>query len=276
MSIRVVHSDNLPFIKTLHDESIDLIYIDPPFNTGRLQERKTLKTVRDADGDRTGFGGNRYKTTIVGQTAFVDTFAEYLDFLQPRLKECLRLLKPTGSLFVHLDPHEVHYVKVVLDTLFGRKSFINEIIWSYDYGGRSKSRWSAKHDNILWYAKDPKSYTYNYDAIDRIPYLAPGLVGPVKAALGKTPTDVWWHTIVPPGGKEKTGYATQKPLGIIRRIINVHTNPNDIVLDFFAGSGTLGHAAREAGRNSILVDENDQAIEVMKKRFEYFDDATFE
>ena len=184
----------------------------------------------------------------------------------PRIEAGLRCLAPAGSLFVHLDAREVHYVKIALDRLLGRDRFINEIIWAYDYGGRPKDRWPAKHDTILWYAMDPERYTFNYDAIDRIPYMAPDLVGPEKAARGKTPTDVWWHTIVPTNGKEKTGYPTQKPLGILRRLIAVHSNPGDTVLDFFAGSGTTGAAAAELGRGSILIDSSPDAIEVMRRR----------
>ena len=212
MSGEIVYGDNLEFLRTVRAESIDLIYIDPPFNTGRAQVRRQLRTVRDdKKPDRKGFKGQNYRTEIVGKKEFADTFDDFMAFIQPRLDEAYRVLKPTGSLFLHLDYREVHYCKVYLDKLFGRSSFINEIIWAYDYGARSKTRWSAKHDNILWYAKNPESYTFNYDAIDRIPYMAPALVGPEKAARGKTPTDMWWHTIVSPTGKEKTGYPTQKP-----------------------------------------------------------------
>ena len=225
-----------------------------------------MRTVRDAVGDRTGFTGQRYRTEHLGTKRFEDTFDDYLAFLAPRLVEAHRVLAPQGSLFLHLDFREVHYAKVLLDQIFGRASFINEIIWSYDYGARTKSRWSPKHDNILFYAKDPKHYVFHHDAMDRIPYMAPGLVGPEKAARGKTPTDSWWHTIVSPTGKEKTGYPTQKPLGILERIVKVHSSPGDTLLDFFAGSGSFGEAALKHGRNAILVDESAQAIAVMKKR----------
>jgi site-specific DNA-methyltransferase (adenine-specific) len=246
--------------------SIDLIYVDPPFNTGRTQARTRVRTVRDAGGDRTGFSGLRYRTRELGTQRFADTFDDYLAFLAPRLVEAHRVLGPRGSLFLHLDYREVHYAKVLLDQIFGRASFVNEIIWSYDYGARATKRWSPKHDNILFYAKDPKHYVFHHDAIDRIPYMAPKLVGPVKAARGKTPTDTWWHTIVSPTGKEKTGYPTQKPLGILERIVKVHSNPGDTLLDFFAGSGSFGEAAMKHGRNAILVDESAQALAVMKKR----------
>ena len=200
---------------------------------------------------------------------FSDSFTDYLDFLKPRLLEAHRLLSPTGSFFLHIDYREVHYCKILLDQIFGRECFLNEIIWSYDYGARSKKRWSAKHDNILWYAKNPDDYTYRYDDIDRIPYMAPGLVGPEKAAKGKTPTDTWWQTIVSPNGKEKTGYPTQKPLAILNRIVKVHSNPGDWVLDFFAGSGTTGEAAVRAGRNVVLIDNHPEAIKVMAKRLAF-------
>ena len=264
---RVIFADNLEALSSVPDESAALVYTDPPFNTGRTQSRTTISTVRDeVSGDRTGFQGKRYRTVELGTSGYADSFDDYLGFLEPRLREARRVLKPNGSFFLHVDYREVHYCKVLLDDLFGRASFINEIIWAYDYGGRSKSRWPAKHDNILWYAKDPANYTFRYDEIDRIPYLAPGLVGAEKAARGKTPTDVWWHTIVSPNGKEKTGYATQKPLGIIERIVRVHTHPGELVIDFFAGSGTLGEAAARLGRDFILIDDNPDAIRVMSKR----------
>ncbi len=265
--IEIHHGDNLPILERLPDESFDLIYIDPPFNTGRKQSRTRMRTQRDENGDRVGFMGKRYRTTVLGSAAYDDAFDDFIAFLEPRIRQAHRLLKPTGSFFFHIDYREVHYCKVMIDSIFGRASFMNEIIWAYDYGARSRTRWSAKHDNILWYAKDPENYTYNYDEIDRVPYMAPGLVGPEKAARGKTPTDVWWNTIVSPGGKERTGYPTQKPLAIMRRILRVHTNPGDRVLDFFAGSGSTGAAAEELGRDAVLIDVNKAAIDVMKKRF---------
>jgi site-specific DNA-methyltransferase (adenine-specific) len=261
------HGDNLVILERLPDASFDLVYIDPPFNTGRQQKRTQLRTVRDEDGDRTGFAGKRYRSIQVGQRGFADAFDDYLAFLEPRLVHARRLLKPTGSFFLHIDCREAHYCKVLLDVLFGRDSFMNEIVWAYDYGGRSRSKWSQKHDTIFWYAADPARYTFRYDDIDRIPYMAPELVGPAKAARGKTPTDTWWNTIVSPNGKEKTGYPTQKPLAIVERIVRVHSNPGDRLLDFFAGSGTLGAAAAKFGRDAVLVDDNRQAISVMKKRF---------
>ena len=259
--------DNLEVLRGLPDESFDLIYIDPPFNTGKKQSRTKMKMVRDAEGgDRTGFQGARYRTEKLGTVAFADTFDDFLVFIEPRLREAARLLKPTGSFFLHIDFREVHYVKVLLDQIFGRTSFMNEIIWAYDYGGRSKSKWSAKHDNILWYVADPKRYTFDFEAMDRIPYMAPGLVGKEKAARGKTPTDVWWHTIVPTNGRERTGYPTQKPLGILERLIKVHSREGDQVLDFFAGSGTTGEAAAKLGRSATLIDEKPRALEVMAER----------
>jgi site-specific DNA-methyltransferase (adenine-specific) len=271
---RILHSDNLTALRTLAGSSIDLIYIDPPFNTGTTQQRSRIRTIRDDAGDRTGFGGRRYRTEKLATPApnYADTFSDYLGFLRPRLAEAHRILTPTGSLFFHIDPREVHYCKVLLDEIFttpafnGRDCFQNEIIWAYDYGARPTRRWPAKHDNILWYTKDPKNYTFNLNATDRIPYMAPSLVGPEKTARGKTPTDVWWHTIVSPTGKEKTGYPTQKPLGILERIIRVHSNPGDTVLDFFAGSGTTGEAAARNNRSFILIDSNPEAIALIRRR----------
>ncbi len=264
---RIYFSDNLSILRSWPPESVDLIYIDPPFNTGRKQSRTQIKTERADGGDRVGFQGKRYQTIKLGSKGYVDLFDDYLAFLEPRLEQAYRILKPNGSMYFHIDFREVHYCKILLDAIFGRESFLNEIIWAYDYGARSKSKWPAKHDNILWYAKDPKNYTFNLDAIDRIPYMAPGLVGKEKAEKGKTPTDTWWHTIVPTNGKEKTGYPTQKPLGILRRIIAASSNPGDVVMDFFAGSGTTGAACLELNRQFVLVDENPQSIEVMRDRF---------
>ncbi len=261
--------DNLAVTRDWPAASFDLIYIDPPFNTGKAQSRTQIRTVRDEEGDRTGFKGQRYRTVRLGTKSYADVFDDYLAFLEPRLIEAHRLLKPAGSFFLHLDCREVHYAKVLLDAIFGRSSFINEIIWAYDYGARATRRWSPKHDNILWYAKDPANYTYRYDDIDRIPYMAPGLVGPEKAARGKTPTDTWWNTIVSPNGKEKTGYPTQKPLAIIERIVRVHSNPGDVCLDFFAGSGTLGEAAIRNSRSAVLIDSSEEAVRVMAKRLAF-------
>ncbi len=269
MNLEIYFGDNLKVTTIFESHSFDLIYIDPPFNTGKTQSRKRLKTVRDENGDRIGFQGKRYRTEVVGTSSFDDSFDDYMAFIEPRLREAHRLLSSSGSLFFHIDYREAHYCKVLLDGIFGRRSFMNEIIWAYDYGARSKKRWSPKHDTIFWYAKDPDNYTYRYDAIDRIPYMAPGLVGPKKAARGKTPTDVWWQTIVSPNGKEKTGYPTQKPIAIMNRIIRVHSNPGDRILDFFSGSGTTGEAAIIAGRTAVLVDNNPEAIEIMKRRLAF-------
>jgi site-specific DNA-methyltransferase (adenine-specific) len=268
---RIYFGDNLQVLKTLPSESVDLIYIDPPFNTGKAQRYTALRTVRSESGDRVGFGGRRYQTLTLGSRSFVDIFDDYLAFLEPRLQEAYRVLAPHGSLYFHIDYREVHYCKVLLDAIFGRECFLNEIIWAYDYGGRPRRKWPPKHDNILLYVKDPKRYIFNADEIDRIPYMAPGLVGAEKAQRGKLPTDVWWHTIVPTNSKERVGYPTQKPLGILRRILRASSRPGDLVLDFFAGSGTTGVAALELGRRFILVDNNPEAIEVMKRRFHGWD-----
>jgi site-specific DNA-methyltransferase (adenine-specific) len=270
---RIVLGDNLDVLATLPAGCARLIYVDPPFNTGRAQSRTRLKTVRDDNGDRTGFHGRRYRTELLGQAAWGDAFDDYLGFVAPRLTQARRILAPDGSLLFHIDYREAHYCKILLDEIFGRDSFINEIVWAYDYGGRSRNRWSAKHDTILWYAVDPHRYVFRYDDIDRVPYMAPGLVGPEKAARGKTPTDVWWNTIVSPTGKERTGYPTQKPLKILERIIKVHSDPGDLVVDFFAGSGTTGEAAARNGRSYLLVDSNPEAIGVMVRRLAWDDPA---
>ena len=271
--LSVYYGDNLPILQELPGESIDLIYIDPPFNTGKAQSRTQISVVRDDGGDRTGFQGKRYRTVKLGTKAYADVFDDYLSFLQPRLEQARRLLKANGSLFLHVDYREVHYCKVLLDLLFGRDAFINEIIWAYDYGARSRTRWPSKHDNILWYARDPGNYQFHPDECDRIPYMAPSLVGEEKARRGKTPTDTWWHTIVSPSGKEKTGYPTQKPRGIVDRVVKVHSRPGDALCDFFAGSGTLGESAADLGRDCILIDSNPEALQVMEERFRGLDVA---
>lgn len=268
----IYFGDNLKILKKMPSESVDLIYIDPPFNTKRVQKRTTLKTTRDQQGDRTGFKGISYKTVELKTIDYEDSFGydEYInEFIKPRLIEAYRILKSQGSFYFHIDYREVHYCKILLDMIFGRESFLNEIIWAYDYGGKSKNKWPAKHDNILVYVKNPKKYTFNVDDIDRIPYMAPNLVGPEKAEIGKLPTDTWWHTIVATGGKEKTGYPTQKPLNILERIIRASSNPGDVVLDFFAGSGTTGESCYKLKRNFILIDKSSQAMEVMSKRFSH-------
>jgi DNA modification methylase len=273
---RIVLADNLAVLAETPANSIDLIYVDPPFNTGRRQTLDRVRTVRDDDsGDRTGFQGRRYRTVRLGSASFLDVYDDYLAFLEPRLREFQRVLKPTGSLYLHVDFREVHYCKVLLDAIFGRASFLNEIIWAYDYGGRPRRRWPPKHDNILLYVKDPRRYYFDADAAERIPYMAPSLVGAEKATRGKRPTDCWWHTIVPPGGKERTGYPTQKPLGILRRIVRTSSPPGGLVADFFAGSGTTGVAAHEAGRRFVLVDQSEEALRVMTHRFAGYRDVAF-
>lgn len=264
---RIILGDNAKVLPTLPSAFARLIYIDPPFNTGRVQKRDRMRVVRtEGEGERRGFGGHRYDVERIASGSYEDRFDDFESFLMPRIEASLHCLTPDGSLFVHLDCREVHYIKVALDKLLGRRRFMNEIIWAYDYGGRPKNRWPQKHDTILWYAMNPADYVFNYDEIDRIPYMAPSLVSKEKAERGKTPTDVWWHTIVPTNGKEKTGYPTQKPLGILNRIVKVHTRPGDVVLDYFAGSGTTGEAAVRNGRGFVLIDESEEAVRVMEGR----------
>jgi site-specific DNA-methyltransferase (adenine-specific) len=262
----IILGDSLDVLPAFADGNFQLIYIDPPFNTGTNQRRKTLQTLPDADGDRTGFQGRRYKTKLLAESSYRDVFDAYLEFIEPRLQEARRLLHQTGTLYFHIDYREAHYCKLLLDEVFGRDNFLNEIIWAYDYGARSKARWPAKHDTILVYVKDASAYHFDSEAVDREPYMAPGLVTPEKAARGKLPTDVWWHTIVPTNGKEKTGYPTQKPEGIVKRMVVASTRPGDWCLDFFAGSGTLGAVAAKVGRHYVLIDSNPEACDVMRKR----------
>jgi site-specific DNA-methyltransferase (adenine-specific) len=269
----VLFGDNLELMLELDGGHFQLAYLDPPFNTGKRQRRRTLATVADPDGDRTGFQGRRYASRVVGESAYEDEFDDYLAFLEPRLLEVRRLLAESGTLYLHIDYREAHYVKILLDRLFGRECFLNEIIWAYDYGARPRRRWPAKHDTILVYVKDPERYWFDAEAVEREPYMAPGLVTAEKAARGKLPTDVWWHTIVSPTGKEKTGYPTQKPEGVLRRIVQASSRPGDWCLDCFAGSGTLGAVAKALGRRYVLIDSNPKAIAVANRRLASFERA---
>ena len=268
---KIILGDNADVLPALPEKFARLVYIDPPFNTGSVQKRERMRvTATDGPGDRGGFAAKRYDVRAVASSSFEDDFDDFEAFLMPRIESGLRCLAADGSLFVHLDYREVHHIKVRLDRLLSRQSFKSEIIWAYDYGGRSKNRWPAKHDTILWYALDPDKYVFNFDEMDRLPYMAPNLVSNEKAERGKTPTDVWWHTIVPTNGKEKTGYPTQKPLGIMNRIIKVHSSPGDVVLDFFGGSGTTGEAAARHGRGFVLVDNNPAAVSIAAARLAPF------
>jgi site-specific DNA-methyltransferase (adenine-specific) len=262
----VVLGDCAAVLPALPEATVQLIYIDPPFNTGKAQQRRTITTVRDEGGDRTGFQGRRYASTELSRHSYPDAHDDYLGMLEPLLVEARRLLTASGTLYLHIDYREAHYVKLLLDEVFGRAAFLNELIWAYDFGGRARDRWPAKHDTIFVYVRTPGAHFFDQDAVERIPYLAPGLVGPEKAARGKLPTDVWWHTIVPTSGPEKTGYPNQKPAGILRRIVQASSRPGDRVLDFFAGSGTTGAVAAELDRRFTLVDSNPAAVEIMRAR----------
>ena len=263
----VIEGDDAAVLPHLPSDTFDVIYIDPPFNRGKPQRADRIKVTRDAEGPRRGYGGAAYTSELITSMAYADPrHADYLEWLTPKLEEARRVLAPHGTLYFHIDYREAHYCKVLLDQIFGRDCFLNEIIWIYDYGGRPKNRWPAKHDTILVYVKDRKQYHFDDDEVDREPYMAPGLVGPEKAARGKRATDSWWHTIVPTSGSERTGYPTQKPEGIVRRMVAASSRPDGWCLDFFAGSGTLGAVARGLGRRFVLVDDNPEAIEVMKRR----------
>lgn len=267
----VILGDNAPVLASFPDASFQLIYIDPPFNTGAVQQRKTLQTVRDEVGDRTGFQGRRYSTVELGRLGYSDIHDDYVAFIAPRLEEARRLLTGDGTLYFHIDHREAHYCKILLDGIFGRDCFLNEIIWAYDYGGRARDRWPAKHDTILVYVKEAKRHFFDQNAIERIPYMAPGLVSAEKAERGKLPTDVWWHTIVPTNGKEKTGYPNQKPEGILRRVVMASSQPGSRVLDFFAGSGTTATVARDLGRRFVMIDNNPAAVATMRTRLGSFE-----
>jgi len=262
----VVQAEALDLLGRLPDSSVDLCYVDPPFNTGTTRQGLRMRTVRDAAGDRTGFAGRRYATTAQAGEQYADSYDDYLGWLRPRLTETRRVLAPHGTFYFHIDPRESHYCKVLLDEVFGRECFLNEVVWAYDYGARSTRRWSPKHDVILVYVRDQRRYHFDTAEVDRLPYMAPSLVTPEKAARGKLPTDVWWHTIVPTNSRERTGYPTQKPLGILRRIVAASSRPGDLVLDWCAGSGTTGVAAQQLGRRFLLGDSSPAAVALMRKR----------
>jgi site-specific DNA-methyltransferase (adenine-specific) len=262
----VIAGDNLPVLRSLPDAAFDLIYMDPPFNTGRAQGKRTLSVAVDPAGERVGFGGRRYRSRLVSELQYDDEFGDYLGFLEPRLRLARELLAAHGTLYFHIDYREAHYCKLLLDECFGRDAFLNELIWAYDYGAKPRRRWPAKHDTILVYVRTPGAHLFDADAVEREPYMAPGLVGPEKAARGKRPTDVWFHTIVPTNGSEKTGYPTQKPVGVLRRMVAASSRSGGWCLDPFAGSGTLGAVCRELGRRFVLVDSSPDAIAVMRDR----------
>jgi site-specific DNA-methyltransferase (adenine-specific) len=262
----LIHGDNADVLARLPEQTFDLVYIDPPFNTGRAQARSSVQATADPAAGRVGFGGRTYRTRLLQRLSYDDQFDDYLAFLEPRLSRARELLAPHGTLYFHIDYREAHYCKLLLDELFGRDAFLNEIIWAYDYGAKPRRRWPAKHDTILAYVRTPGAHHFDADAVEREPYMAPGLVGPEKAARGKRPTDVWFHTIVPTNGAEKTGYPTQKPAGVLRRLVAASSRPGGWCLDPFAGSGTLGAVGRELGRRFVLVDSNPTAIDVMRRR----------
>jgi site-specific DNA-methyltransferase (adenine-specific) len=267
----VILGDCLDALPVFADGSFTLAYADPPFNTGSARRRRTVEAVADDAGEREGFGGRRYRTRLLAESSYRDAFDDYLGFLEPRLRQVHRLLAEDGTLYFHIDYREAHYCKLLLDEIFGRDCFLNEIVWAYDYGGKPRRRWPAKHDTIFVYVKDPRRYFFDAAAVEREPYMAPGLVTAEKAARGKMPTDVFWHTIVSPTGREKTGYPTQKPEGLVRRFVQASSRPADWCLDPFAGSGTLGAVAKKLGRRYLLVDESEDAVRVARDRLAAID-----
>jgi site-specific DNA-methyltransferase (adenine-specific) len=264
----VVAGDNAPVLAALPEEHFDLVYLDPPFNTGGAQTRRSFAVQADPGSGRIGFGGRRYRSRLLQTLTYEDSYGDYLAFLEPRLRRARALLAPHGTLYFHIDYREAHYCKLLLDEIFGRECFLNELIWAYDYGAKPRRRWPAKHDTILVYVRTPGAHHFDAGAVEREPYMAPGLVSAEKAARGKRPTDVWFHTIVPTNGREKTGYPTQKPEGVLRRIVAASARPGGWCLDPFAGSGTLGAVCRELGRRFVLVDCSPAAIEVMRARLD--------
>lgn len=247
---RLILGDALQALAAVPSGTVDLIYTDPPFGTGKVQRMRRTR-----------------RGEALPEQSYADDlpFPEYLAWLRTCVGEMHRVLTDTGSIYLHLDWRATHHARMMLDDIFGVDRFLNEIIWAYDFGGRARDRWARKHDNILWYAKGPE-WTFNREAVDRIPYMSPGLVGTEKAALGKVPTDTWWMTVVPTSGTERTGYPTQKPLKLAERIIVASSNPTDLVADFFAGSGTTAVAAAKHGRRFLACDSNPEAVRITEER----------
>ena len=252
-------ADALSFLKGLPDSSVDMVYTDPPFGTGTVQQMNRKKG-----------------TEIVSKIGYSDKFDDYVEFLRPHLVEMHRALKVTGTMYLHMDWRWVHYAKVECDKIFGYDNFLNEVIWSYNFGGRGKDKWPAKHDTILVYVKERGKHTFNWEEIDRIPYVAPELqyVGRSKEdaekriAAGQVPTDVWSMSIVGTASKERLGYPNQKPLKLIERAIRASSNRGDTIVDPFVGSGTTAAAAHSLGRSFEVCDMNPESTNLVISRME--------
>lgn len=255
---RIIRADNLTFMARLPGQCCDLIYVDPPFCTGKERTR----------------GDGRHK--------FADHWPgglkAYLDFLQPRLEQMHRILKPAGSLYVHLDWRAVHYVKVLLDDIFGEGQFLNEIIWSYRTGGLSKRWFARKHDTILLYARQAGKHKFkvlragafrtdgmNFDEQGR-PYKQTRAGRLYFHPDGPALTDVWEIPFLSTVSLERTGYPTQKPEALLERIIEASSEPGDLVADFFCGSGTTAAVAKRLGRRWLTCDISPEAVRMARKR----------
>lgn len=235
--ITIIEGDSLVKMKSLATGSFDFIYVDPPFVTEK---------------DRGDFD-DRWGSVLL-----------WSDWFEPFVKESYRLLSDTGSIVVHLDYRAIHYARVLMDQTFGYDNMLNEIIWCYASGGVSK-RWLArKHDNLIWYVKDTKDYTFN---VQREPYATPNVEG--RKGFhdeGRMLNDWWRMSFLSTTASERVGYDSQKPEALLERLLTVFTNPGDNVLDFMAGSGTTGAAASSLGRKATLIDKNPNAIKKMKER----------
>lgn len=258
--------DNLQRLSQFPSDCIDLIYLDPPFFSNRTYE------------------------VIWGDEAEVRSFEDrwqggiqvYVNWMRERVIEMHRVLKPTGSLYLHCDWHASHYLKVMLDEVFGENRFQNEVIWWYRGGGVSPKRWGRRHDNILFYSKG-KTWTFNVDPVrtpyseasqERLKYKARAFRGDrvydnyEPNPLGKHPDDVFEIQPVMPSSKARLGYPTQKPPKLMERIVLASSNPNDIVLDPFAGCGMALLAAQQHGRKWIGIDISPTAVELMKRQLQ--------
>ncbi|HOS42644.1 MAG TPA: site-specific DNA-methyltransferase, partial [Armatimonadota bacterium] len=244
---RILFGDCLPAMRALPDETFDLLYLDPPFFTGKHRHAS-----QDAPGALPSYPDD-----------WADGLAAYLAWLGERLAEMRRLLKPSGALLVHLDWHAVHYVKVLLDRLFGMRRFQNEFIWYYSGGGASKRRFARKHDSILFYTKSD-AWTFHADRV-RTPYKwtdgQPRADGSARDyARGKLPDDVWEHHALLPWAEEALGYPTQKPEALLTRLLLPLTDPGDVVGDFCCGCGTTAAVAQRLGRRWMAGDASRPAV----------------
>lgn len=269
----ILQGDNLILMQQLIDAGVevDLVYIDPPYGI-KVDEKFGMLAWKDVFEPK-----NRVDEIINIELLCSKGECNYLRWLYPRLVLLKELLSERGSIYLHIDWHAGHYVKLIMDDIFGKENFRNEIVWCYRQGGRSQSNYSQKHDTIYWYSKSNSQWVFNGDSV-RVPYEGTGgyqtsgkgvvINGKVYKPneLGKIPEDWWDIPAIPPMSMERIGYATQKPEALLERIIKGSSNEDSIVLDVFGGSGTTAAVAERLGRRWIIIDNNPEAIEIITKR----------